>query len=305
MSNFCGVLNIHKEKDYTSHDVVAVVRKILNTKKVGHTGTLDPNAEGVLPICVGRATKIADFITSTSKKYVAVVHLGITTDTEDITGNIINKSNVNICEDELLSVIDSFKGKINQTPPMYSAIKIKGKKLYELARAGETIERKSREIEIFDIKIIDFLANNKFTIEVLCSKGTYIRTLCKDIGERLGCGACMGNLTRISTGNFNIENSIKLRELKILSENKDLANVFIGFEEIFQGLTKIIVKPEASNYLYNGNKISSNYLSIEKDALIVDEKVLIYDNNETLIGLYSVFMDANTKAVKPITMLNI
>ena len=304
MNSPCGVINIYKERGYTSHDVVAIVRKILNTKKVGHTGTLDPNAEGVLPICIGKATKVASLITDGTKRYVAVVHLGLETDTEDITGSTIREKDVIIDKEEIENIVSSFKGKISQTPPMYSAIKVEGKKLYELAREGKTIERKSREVHIFEIKVLDFLNDNKFRIEVLCSKGTYIRTLCKDIGEKIGCGACMGELTRVSSGEFHICKSIKLDELKRLAEDAKLENAIIGFERIFKDVKRVSVKSEANKFLYNGNKISENYLIIEKSELSVEEEILIYDDQENLIGLYEVIIERQKKAVKPIIMLN-
>lgn len=302
MNNLCGVLNIYKEKGYTSHDVVALIRKTLNTKKVGHTGTLDPNAEGVLPICVGQATKISELITSGIKGYVATVHLGISTDTEDITGNLIEKNEITIDKNEIQEVVNSFVGKISQTPPMYSAIKINGKKLYELAREGKEIERKSRDIEIYSINILNFLDNDMFTIEVLCSKGTYIRTLCKDIGEKLGCGACMGDLTRIRSGDFYISDSIKLDEVKNLVSTDNLEKAFITFEKIFSSYKKVVVNDKANKFLYNGNKISINFINADEE-LKNNDKVLVYDNKKTLIGIYKVCNDDEKKVIAPHIML--
>lgn len=190
-----GILNIRKEKGFTSHDVVAVVRRILHAKKVGHTGTLDPDAEGVLPVCVGKATKLADIIMDGKKRYRAMVRLGITTTTEDAAGEVLEERKVDFDEEKIRQAVAGFVGEQKQIPPMYSAIKVNGKKLYELAREGKEIERKARTITIFAINIVRFLPPDRFEIDVDCSKGTYIRTLCSDIGKALGCGAHMAELT--------------------------------------------------------------------------------------------------------------
>ena len=189
-----GVFNIYKEKGFTSHDVVAIVRKTINQKKVGHTGTLDPDAEGVLPVCVGKATKLADYIMADTKTYRATIKLGIITDTYDTTGDIIAEKEVSVSKDAIISVVKSFVGKQEQLPPMYSAIKINGHKLYDLARKGIEVERKPRSIEIYDISLDEFISDTEFAVTVSCSKGTYIRTLCYDFGEKLGCGAAMSSL---------------------------------------------------------------------------------------------------------------
>ena len=226
-----GVINIYKEKGYTSHDVVAIVRKMLgkayNSKiKTGHTGTLDPQAEGVLPICVGRATKLAGYLTATDKSYQAELILGMTTDTYDVTGQILTTAPVDadfLKSAAIKEAVDFFIGGYEQTPPMYSALKVNGKKLYELARAGKSIEVNSRWVDIKDINIIkDKAAINKNSIAINknsiwlnidCGKGTYIRSLCADIGSKLGCGGCMGNLIRTKTGTFTIDKSMRLSEL--------------------------------------------------------------------------------------------
>lgn len=210
-----GFINVYKEKGQTSHDVVNKIRKIFGTKKVGHTGTLDPNATGVLPIAVNNATKVIEYMEHDDKTYIAELTLGITTDTEDIWGNILEEKTVNVGKEEIESVIKSFVGKQKQVPPMYSALKVNGKKLYELAREGKTIDRVARDIEIFCIKDI-MINENKASFEVHCSKGTYIRTLCKDIGEKLGCGATMSALERVQSGSFTIDTTVTLEEL---SEN--------------------------------------------------------------------------------------
>ena len=184
-----GIINVYKEKGYTSHDVVAKMRGILKMKKIGHTGTLDPDAEGVLPLCIGKATKLVDMITDKDKTYEIAMKLGVTTDTQDLTGQVLTSSEVNLREEEVISAIQSFIGEYMQLPPMYSAIKVDGKKLYELAREGKEIERKRRLVKIYDIRILQMnLKEHEVTVSVDCGKGTYIRTLLHDIGEKLGCG---------------------------------------------------------------------------------------------------------------------
>ena len=208
-----GFVNIYKEKGQTSHDVVNKVRKIFSTRKVGHTGTLDPNATGVLPIAINNATKVIEYMEQDDKTYYAELTLGVVTDTEDIWGNILKENSVNVSKEEIEDAIKSFVGKQEQVPPMYSALKINGKKLYEMAREGKIVEREAREIEIFSIEEIKII-ENKVSFKVHCSKGTYIRTLCKDIGEKLGCGATMSALERVQAGGFTIDNAVKLSELE-------------------------------------------------------------------------------------------
>ena len=191
-----GMINVCKEKGFTSHDVVAKLRGILHQKKIGHTGTLDPDATGVLPVCLGKGTKLCDMITDRDKTYRAVMMLGRTTDTQDISGQILTEKAVNVDEREVRDAAVSFVGDYMQIPPMYSAIKVDGKKLYELARAGQEVERKARHVVINALNITE-IQLPYVTMEVTCSKGTYIRTLCQDIGEKLGCGACMTELVRL------------------------------------------------------------------------------------------------------------
>ena len=277
-----GIININKEKGYTSHDVVAVLRKLLHIKKIGHTGTLDPDATGVLPVCVGKATKVCDVITDRDKTYEAKVILGITTDTLDTSGNILEKNPVNITKDDLMSVLSHFKGEIEQIPPMYSAIKVNGKKLYEYAREGVEIERKKRHVNIYDIELLDENLHEwdpsdgedklpSFTIRVSCSKGTYIRTLCDDIGRELGCGAAMSELTRTAVGRFLISDSLCLSDveekLKCVENNTgDLSEWMIPVDKIFEMYPKAVVKKEAMKLLINGNPID------KKSVIITDEK---------------------------------
>ncbi len=298
MENISGVINIYKEKGFTSHDVVNIVRKKLGKIKTGHTGTLDPDAMGVLPICVGKATKLSEYIASSIKEYKAIVSLGKTTTTQDGSGEVIAEKQVNCSEDNIKKVVNCFKGEIMQTPPMYSAIKIGGKKLYELAREGKEIERKQRKITIYNIEITRFIDNQNFEIKVLCSKGTYIRTLCNDIGQALGCGAYMSYLLRTRTGNFYIDNAIKLDDIHKFLQNNKLNDILLPMDIVLSEYKKIIVLNKANKFLYNGNKISFNYLK-NKENLQQNEKVIVYDEDNNLIGIYTVLLDC----IKPLTML--
>ncbi len=294
-NSIIGVINIYKEKGFTSHDVVNIVRKTLGRVKTGHTGTLDPDAEGVLPICVGKATKLADYIAADIKEYKAEITLGITTTTEDISGDVIEKRAVESSEEEVKSAINSFVGEYNQTPPMYSAIKVNGKKLYELAREGKEIERKTRLINIYKIRDIKALGNNKYEFYVLCSKGTYIRTLCKDIGEKLGCGGCMSDLTRTRSGNFYIEDSIKINDFKDMVSKNKLNEILLPVEKVLSNYKTVNIDSKAEKFVLNGNKISVSYID-EKD--IKETKVVAKFNNR-VVGVYEVLGDF----IKPITML--
>ena len=258
-----GVINVYKEVGYTSRDAVSRLTGILRQRKIGHTGTLDPAAEGVLPMCVGKATKLCELLTDHKKQYIAVIKLGIATDTEDITGEIIEKTDFSeIWYKEKLSIenlndtISGFIGKQFQTPPMYSAKKINGKRLYEIAREGKVIERKPCEITVYGIEIKNIdVENREITITVDCSKGTYIRTLCKDIGETLGCKAAMKSLLRTKTGEFNLENSYKLDEIeKIVNENR-LNEILIPIEDIFKHIKRIDIIGYANILLENGGII--------------------------------------------------
>jgi tRNA pseudouridine55 synthase len=209
-----GIINVYKEKGFTSHDVVAKLRGISGQRKMGHTGTLDPDAEGVLPVCLGRATKVCELLTDKDKTYRAVLLLGKTTDTEDTTGEVLTETSTDhLTEEQVEEAIMSFVGEIEQIPPMYSAVKIEGKKLYEFAREGKTVERKARKVTIHSIEIIK-MDLPKVEIDIRCSKGTYIRTLCHDIGEKLAVGGCMDSLLRTKVSIFEIENTMKLSELQ-------------------------------------------------------------------------------------------
>ena len=279
-----GVLNIRKEKGYTSFDVVAKLRGILHMKKIGHTGTLDPEAEGVLPVVLGKATKLVDLLTDKQKTYEALLHLGLETDTQDMTGTVLCEKSVEVSEEDVEAVIREFVGEYQQIPPMYSALKVDGKKLYELAREGKIVERKARTVHFYEIDIKEInLPYVRFS--VTCSKGTYIRTLCHDIGQKLGCGACMEKLTRTKVSRFEIKDSLTLAQIEVLKKEDRLSEILIPIDQMFADYPSIIVSGEAARLAYNGNGIKDR--DVRKDENILDEAyVRVYDDVEDFIGVY-------------------
>lgn len=280
-----GVINVYKEQGFTSHDVVAKLRGIVGQKKIGHTGTLDSDAVGVLPVCLGRATKLCDMLTDKDKVYEAVMLLGVETDTQDTTGQILKSSETDeLTEEQVRAAVLDFVGDYNQVPPMYSALKINGKKLYELAREGKTVERAARRVQIFDIEILS-IALPRVTMKVHCSKGTYIRTLCHDIGQKLGCGACMEKLTRTKVSRFEIKDSLTLAQIEVLKKEDRLSEILIPIDQMFANYPSIIVSGEAARLAYNGNGIKDR--DVRKDENILDEAyVRVYDDVEDFIGVY-------------------
>ncbi len=247
-----GIIIINKPRGFTSHDVVGKTRKILSMRKVGHTGTLDPEATGVLPVCIGKATKVSDMLMVSDKEYIATVKLGQVTDTQDVFGNVIETNDASyITYEDIKDAIGHFTGEIYQVPPMYSAIKINGQKMYELARKGIEVERQKRKINIYDIKLLD-VSKELFTIKVRCSKGTYIRTLCHDIGKYLKCGACMQSLIRTKTSVFDIKDSITLEKLEELKQTDNLSEAIIPVDRIFEKYEKFVADNEMKKRLLNG-----------------------------------------------------
>ena len=297
-----GIFNIYKEKGFTSHDVVAIVRRTIHMKKVGHTGTLDPDAEGVLPVCVGKATKLSDVIMDGRKSYRAMLRLGITTTTEDASGEVLETKEVDFNEDRIREVVASFIGKLEQVPPMYSAVKVNGKKLYELAREGKEIERKSRKIEVYDIRIRQFLPPDRVEIDVDCSKGTYIRTLCSDIGKALGCGGHMAELLRTATGAFSLENAIKLDELKALAEQEKVEEVMLTMEDALIDFPVVKVSEKSAKFLYNGGKIQERFFTEKPASYKEGDIVATYDHENNLVGLYEIKKEEDY-FIKPFKML--
>ncbi len=254
-----GIINIYKEAGFTSFDVVAKMRGILKIKKIGHTGTLDPDATGVLPVCIGNGTKLVELLADHDKEYVTELILGIATDTQDISGKVIKTSPVEVTCEEVADAVMSFVGEYMQVPPMYSALKVNGKKLYELAREGVEVERKARPVHFHEIEILS-MELPVVKLRVVCSKGTYIRTLCNDIGEKLGCFAAMKSLLRTRVGSFGIAESITLRELEEKRDAGNLADVVLSPDKVFLHLPAVCVKPEFCRLLDNGNTLYPNML---------------------------------------------
>lgn len=289
-----GIINVYKEAGYTSFDVVAKLRGILRQKKIGHTGTLDPMAEGVLLVCLGKATKLVDMITAGTKEYEASMVLGITTDTEDITGQTLSQTEVNdgINIELIETIIKSFVGKYEQIPPMYSAIKKDGKKLYEYARSGIEVEREPRTVEIFSIDNIKINIPN-ISFKVHCSKGTYIRSLCRDIGEKLGCGGTLTGLTRSEVYGFYLKDSLKLSDIERLRDEEKLEDYILPVDALLQNYKSYTIKEEFSKYLFNGNKLYKTQLvprDVESNSNEIclngySEIIRVYDKDE-FMALY-------------------
>lgn len=295
-----GIINVYKEPGFTSHDVVAKLRGILKQKKIGHTGTLDPQAKGVLPICLGHGTKVTDILTENSKTYQVTGLLGVITDTQDVYGTILEKNRVKVEKEQVTRIIESFVGDYNQLPPMYSAIKVNGKRLYELARQGQIVERKRRQVRINDIKILDInLNSNEFTMIVDCSKGTYIRTLIHDIGEKLGCGASMKELLRKRVGIFEINNSIRLDEIEEMAKKDGIDSVLIRVDQLFPAYQKVMLLEEYSKLLYNGNSFTSQQIKNFNSPMNL-EKVLVYDWKGQFMAIYQ--YHEKKKIFKPFKM---
>lgn len=285
-----GIINIYKEKGFTSHDVVAKLRGILKQKKIGHTGTLDPEATGVLPVCLGSATKLCDMLTEKQKEYIAKVRLGVVTDTQDMTGTILSEEEVGAKEEEVIRVVQSFIGHYEQIPPMYSALKVNGKKLYELAREGKVIERKARPVEIY---YIDILSINlpELEIRVGCSKGTYIRTLCHDIGQTLGCGAAMAALERTKSGQFSLDSALTLTELeaKLKEQDKEvISSLVIPVDRMFGEYEELRLLSEWERLIQNGNSFEEKNLRPECRKKDREDKALyrVYLGEDTFMGVY-------------------
>lgn len=295
-----GIINIYKEKGYTSHDVVAKLRGIVKQKKIGHTGTLDPDAVGVLPVCFGSATKLCDMMTDQSKEYEACMHLGFTTDTQDISGKILTNADVCHSESEVKNVIMSFVGGYDQIPPMYSARKIHGKKLYELAREGKEVERQPHHVEIFYIKLLE-IKLPEVCFAVGCSKGTYIRTLCADIGNQLGCGATMTALKRTRVGNFVIKDSITLSQVEELVASNKLAAYTTAPDTVFKNYAGAVVKLDAERALSNGNKLYPEQLDFDDKTFFKDGELLRVYNKQHVFQAVYIYIK-NEEAFKPYKM---
>lgn len=302
-----GILNIYKEKGYTSHDVVAKLRGIVRQKRIGHTGTLDPDAEGVLPVCLGKATSLCGMLTDQSKIYETVLLLGKVTDTQDLTGRVLEERETQgLTEEEVRSCIAGFAGDYEQLPPMYSALKVNGKKLYELARQGIEVERKKRKVRIHEISIQE-ISLPRVRMKVHCSKGTYIRTLCHDIGRKLGCGGCMESLLRIRAGCFELSDSVRLGDVEAACAAGNLDKILLPADWVFEPLRAVEILEPYRNLAYNGNPISLRQMEeIQKageqkpeedqasrmesgdgkSRFSEGEQVRVYDAKGRFIGIY-------------------
>lgn len=275
-----GVINIYKNTGMTSFDVVAMVRRVAKMKKVGHTGTLDPAASGVLPVCLGKATKIIDYIMENKKVYRVNLKLGMVTDTYDLEGEILREEDAShITKDEILNCINSFVGTIDQVPPMYSALKQNGVRLYELARQGIEVHREARKITIYSIENIKIESNDNIQMDVCCSKGTYIRSLCYDIGEKLNVGATMTALERIQNGPFTKEEAINIEDLT----EELLEKYIISIEKALDSFEKITVNEKFGKLLRNGVKVFDNRMYSEEVEL--NKLYRVYEDNGVFLGL--------------------
>ena len=299
-SVYNGLLNVYKEPGYTSNDVVAKLRGILHQRKIGHTGTLDPDAVGVLVVCLGNGTRLCDMLTEHTKEYIAVCRLGVITDTQDMSGTVLQEQQVNVTTEQLHAAVMAFVGDYDQIPPMYSAIKIGGRKLYDLAREGKEIERQPRRIHIDAVAVLDtslLQSEHIFTMEVKCSKGTYIRTLCHDIGQRLGCGAAMQHLTRTAVGSFHLEDAITLGQIEQLRDAGMLQDRIQSSEQLFRDLDAVRIDDAWRVQIENGNSFKPEQILSESpeqeqdisdpDKMYADgERVRVYGQDGTFFGIY-------------------
>lgn len=297
----CGVLVVNKHGGVTSHDIVGKIRRLYGTRAVGHTGTLDPLATGVLVVLIGRAAKAAEYLVSDKKEYRATLRLGLTTDTEDITGEVLDRSDMIPTCGEVESVCREFVGKSKQVPPMYSALKVGGKKLCDLAREGKVIEREARDIEIFSLDLEKTDKNDEYIIDVKCSSGTYIRTLCADIGKRLGCGGVMATLQRRDAGGFGISDSYSIAELENMSEAERLS-LLKPTESLFEDIPKIILPEFYEKLSRNGCEI---YQKKIKTDFKTGERVRLYGKSGVFFALGEVRNYPDGSAVKAIKIFDI
>ena len=292
-----GILNINKPEGWTSQDVVAKLRGRLHIRRVGHTGTLDPMATGVLPVCLGKATRIIEYYDDDFKTYEAEMKLGMVTDTLDITGTVLETKPVDVSEEDVIQAIDSFRGWITQSPPKYSALKVNGKPLYKYAREGVEVEIKSRKIYVEDIQPVEVnLRENRILFRVTCSKGTYIRTICDDIGKKLGCGGTMTALQRTQSGCFRVEDARTLSEILEMTD-EELERCVIPMEETLVHLGRIELKSmESVPFYYNGREIDTGYVNVLASPAVPEalqegsrlgDKYRVYDPEGKFLGISS------------------
>lgn len=305
-----GIINVYKERGYTSFDVVAKLRGILHERRIGHTGTLDPDAEGVLPVCVGSATKACGLLLDKEKEYEAVLLFGVETDTQDITGKVLKRSAVTAGYEEAKEALLSFVGTYGQIPPMYSALKVNGKKLYELAREGRVVERAARPVTIYSIKVLSgsfpeegscqerfsgqslpaestFAGEKTIRFRITCSKGTYIRTLCEDVGRKLGCGGCMKSLKRTRVGSFLEDGAHTLSEIGEICAADKVQEILLPTDRLFLNYPALFMREGANQYLYNGNKLKQDEVVLREEGQAQDTPCFrVYDSAGNFCALY-------------------
>ncbi|MDE7351975.1 MAG: tRNA pseudouridine(55) synthase TruB [Acetatifactor sp.] len=293
-----GIIIVNKEAGYTSHDVVAKLRGICGQRKVGHTGTLDPAAVGVLPVCLGTATRLCDLLADRDKEYVAELLLGVETDTQDTTGRVTAEHSVKIEEEEIRRICQGFVGEYEQIPPMYSALKVNGKKLYELAREGKEVERRARPVQIYSLEVLDCRLP-VVTLRVSCSKGTYIRTLCADIGARAGCGGTMQSLKRTRVGQFALEESLTLGQLQQMKDEGRIHQCIRPVDSVFMDCPALHVKREELRLLDNGNPVRPEQTR-EGEFYPPGRWVRFYRPDESFAGIYA--YDLTSEKYRPVKM---
>lgn len=297
---------VWKPEGWTSHDVVAKVRRILKMKRIGHAGTLDPMVTGVLPLCLGRATRVVEYVQERPKAYEAVLQLGIATDTEDLTGTVIEQqSSVDVTELAVREALKRFEGEIEQIPPMYSAVKIEGKRLYELAREGKTVERKPRLVTIHKIELIDAqleLEHPKISFSVVCSKGTYIRTLCVDIGKALGVPAAMAHLTRTMSGGITKESCLTLEQIEHMQQAGTLNEHLIAADEAITHLERAEVPVSIGRLALQGQKVSLEHAGIRVLDSEAGKLIRLYNDDNSFLGIFQI--DTEAAVFKPVKVFS-
>lgn len=286
-----GIINFNKPKGMTSHDAVYYFRRLLKIKKIGHTGTLDPDATGVLPICIGKGTRVSEYLLNADKEYIGCLTLGSETDTQDSSGEVTFFSDLTVNEDDIINSFKKFKGKSSQIPPMYSAVRHNGKKLYELAREGKVVERKPRDINIYELDILNIVDNKKINFYTKCSRGTYIRTLCNDIGRDLATYGHMSDLKRVGVGQFKLENSLSMDYLNDLSID-EIKDLIMPIDVALDSLNKIEIDNSLFNKIINGVVIP-----IESKDFDLDNNYRVYCSNK-FIGIGKVIKKSNQEFIK-------
>lgn len=293
-----GIINFHKPKGMTSHDAVYYFRRLLKMKKIGHTGTLDPDATGVLPICIGKGTRVSEYLLNADKEYIGCLILGSETDTQDSSGEVLFSSHVTVSEEDIFNSFNKFKGRLSQIPPMYSAVRHKGRKLYELAREGKVVERKPRDINIYELKILSVENNNrKIVFYTKCSRGTYIRTLCNDIGRDLGTYGHMGDLKRVGVGEFKIDDSLSMDYLNDLTIDEVKKHI-MPIDAALDCLDKIEINKTYYKQITNGVLVPIDFKDIDNDSnyrvycddIFIGIGKIIIKDNEQFVKMDKVFI---------------